>query len=149
MPDSELDYASIWLGTLATLTDAGLPAQQKAFLRLARFVGLIDSTALLAVPNDLTKDILEQRLRAQVTDALGSQLDREIRLAVTVDPALATTARPPGKAPGAPARARRLCPVTHPPAHPPDRPLGSCPPSPSRCRTGPRRAPRDPWSPPG
>ena len=89
MPDSELDYASIWLGTLATLTDAGLPAQQKAFLRLARFVGLIDSTALLAVPNDLTKDILEQRLRAQVTDALGSQLDREIRLAVTVDPALA------------------------------------------------------------
>ena len=89
MPDGELDYASIWQGTLGTLTDAGLPAQQKAFLRLARLVGLIDSTALLAVPNDLTKDILEQRLRAQVTDALGAQLDREVRLAVTVDPALA------------------------------------------------------------
>ena len=89
MPDSELDFAAIWQSTLATLTDAGLTAQQKAFLRLARFVGLIDSTALLAVPNDYTKEILEQRLLAQVTDALGSKLRREVRLAVTVDPALA------------------------------------------------------------
>ena len=89
MPDSELDFAHIWQGTLSTLTDGGLSAQQKAFLRLGRLVGLIDSTALVAVPNELTKDVLEQRLRAQVTDALGAQLDREIRLAVTVDPALA------------------------------------------------------------
>ena len=89
MPDSELDFAAIWQSTLGTLTDAGLTAQQKAFLRLARFVGLIDSTALLAVPNDYTKEILEQRLLAQVTDALGSELHREVRLAVTVDPALA------------------------------------------------------------
>ena len=89
MPDSELDFGLIWQGTLRTLTDGGLPAQQKAFLRLARLVGLIDSTALLAVPNDLTKDVLEQRLRAQVTDALGTAFDREIRLAVTVDPSLA------------------------------------------------------------
>ncbi len=89
MPDSELDFAAIWQATLGTLTDAGLTAQQKAFLRLARFVGLIDSTALLAVPNDYTKEILEQRLLAQVSDALGSELHREVRLAVTVDPALA------------------------------------------------------------
>jgi len=89
MPDSDLDFGLIWQGTLRTLTDGGLPAQQKAFLRLARLVGLIDSTALLAVPNELTKDVLEQRLRAQVTDALGTHLNREIRLAVTVDPSLA------------------------------------------------------------
>ena len=89
MPESDLDLSQVWQRTLRTLTDAGLPAQQKAFLRLARLVGLIDSTALVAVPNDLTKDILEQRLRAQVTDALGTALDREIRLAVTIDPALA------------------------------------------------------------
>ncbi len=89
MADSELDFAQIWQGTLSTLTDGGLSAQQKAFLRLGRLVGLIDSTALVAVPNDLTKEVLEQRLRAQVSDALGAQLDREVRLAVTVDPALA------------------------------------------------------------
>jgi chromosomal replication initiator protein len=89
MADSDLDFTAIWQGTLGTLTNGGLPAQQKAFLRLARLVGLIDSTALIAVPNELTKDVLEQRLRAQVTDALGAQLDRQVRLAVTVDPALA------------------------------------------------------------
>jgi chromosomal replication initiator protein len=91
---SETDFARIWHGTLAALGDAGLTGQQHAFLRLARLVGLLDSTALLAVPNELTKDVLEQRMRAQVTDALGAQLDREIRIAVTVDPALAMDAEP-------------------------------------------------------
>jgi chromosomal replication initiator protein len=86
---AEPDLARVWQGTVSALGNAGLTAQQRAFLRLARLVGLIDSTALVAVPNDYTKDVLEQRLRAQVTDALGSQLDREVRLAVTVDPALA------------------------------------------------------------
>ncbi|WP_460447061.1 chromosomal replication initiator protein DnaA [Angustibacter aerolatus] len=86
---TEPNLADVWQGTVSTLGDAGLTAQQRAFLRLARLVGLIDSTALVAVPNDYTKDVLEQRLRAQVTDALGAQLDREVRLAVTVDPSLA------------------------------------------------------------
>jgi chromosomal replication initiator protein len=86
---SDTDFGRIWHGTLSALGAAGLSAQQHAFLRLAKLVGLLDSTALLAVPNELTKDVLEQRMRAQVTDALGAQLDREIRIAVTVDPALA------------------------------------------------------------
>nr|WP_284291765.1 hypothetical protein [Angustibacter aerolatus] len=70
---TEPNLADVWQGTVSTLGDAGLTAQQRAFLRLARLVGLIDSTALVAVPNDYTKDVLEQRLRAQVTDALGAQ----------------------------------------------------------------------------
>jgi chromosomal replication initiator protein len=97
---SETDFGRIWHGTLSALGDAGLSGQQHAFLRLAKLVGLLDSTALLAVPNELTKDVLEQRMRAQVTDALGAQLDREIRIAVTVDPALAMEPDPidPGDA---------------------------------------------------
>ncbi|HET8614999.1 MAG TPA: chromosomal replication initiator protein DnaA [Actinomycetales bacterium] len=86
---SETDFARIWHGTLSVLGDGGLSTKQHAFLRLAKLVGLLDSTALLAVPNELTKEVLEQRLRAQVTDALGAQLDQEIRIAVTVDPTLA------------------------------------------------------------
>jgi chromosomal replication initiator protein len=85
---TEPDLTRIWQGTVAALGDAGLTAQQRAFLRLARLVGLIDTTALIAVPNDYTKEVLEQRLSAQVIDALGSQLDHEVRLAVTVDPSL-------------------------------------------------------------
>jgi chromosomal replication initiator protein len=87
---TEPDLTRIWQGTVAALGDAGLTAQQRAFLRLARLVGLIDTTALIAVPNDYTKEVLEQRLSAQVIDALGSQLDHEVRLAVTVDASLAT-----------------------------------------------------------
>jgi chromosomal replication initiator protein len=86
----EPDLARIWQGTVAALGDAGLNAQQRAFLRLAKLVGLIDATALVAVPNEYTKEVLEQRLRAQVIDALGAQLQREVLLAVTVDPSLAT-----------------------------------------------------------
>ncbi|MGN6301086.1 MAG: DnaA ATPase domain-containing protein, partial [Angustibacter sp.] len=89
MQVSEPDLARIWQGTVAALGDAGLNAQQRAFLRLAKLVGLIDTTALVAVPNDYTKEVLEQRLRAQVVDALGAQLEREVLLAVTVDPSLA------------------------------------------------------------
>jgi chromosomal replication initiator protein len=97
---SETDFGRIWHGTLSALGDAGLSGQQHAFLRLAKLVGLLDSTALLAVPNELTKDVLEQRMRAQVTDALGAQLDREIRIAVTVDPALAMEPDPVDAADG-------------------------------------------------
>jgi chromosomal replication initiator protein len=87
---TEPDLARIWQSTVAALGDAGLTAQQRAFLRLAKLVGLIDATALVAVPNEYTKEVLEQRLRAQVIDALGVQLEREVLLAVTVDPSLAT-----------------------------------------------------------
>jgi chromosomal replication initiator protein len=87
---TEPDLARIWHNTVAALGDAGLTAQQRAFLRLAKLVGLIDTTALIAVPNEYTKEVLEQRLSAQVCDALGAQLSRQVRLAVTIDATLAT-----------------------------------------------------------
>ena len=70
-------------------TPTGSRSQQRAFLSLAKLVGLLDDTALIAVPNDFTKDIVETRLRERVTAALGDQLGRDVRLAVTVDPSLA------------------------------------------------------------
>ena len=79
----------LWRTTLDALDSDGIPVQQRAFLSLARLVGLLDDTALIAVPNDFTKDIVETRLRDRVTTTLGSQLGREVRLAVTVDPSLA------------------------------------------------------------
>ena len=57
------------------------------------FVGLIDRTALLAVPDDYTKDVVETRVREQVTTALSDQLGIQVRLAVTVDPSLEPAAR--------------------------------------------------------
>ena len=46
------------------------------------------------MPNDFTKDVVETRLRDQVTGALAGQLGREVRLAVTVDDVARRGARP-------------------------------------------------------
>jgi chromosomal replication initiator protein len=73
---------------MESLDAAGVTPQQRAFVRLARPVGLLDGTALLAAPNDLTKEILEQRVRETITSLLAEQLGFPVRLAVTVDTSL-------------------------------------------------------------
>lgn len=88
MSDADLDFAQIWQNTIATLDADGLPARERAFLTLARLSGLLDGTALVKVPNDYTKDVVEQRVRDAVTRALSSQLGTQVHLAVTVDPSL-------------------------------------------------------------
>ena len=65
-----------------------LQPHQQAWLRASKPVTLHESTAIIAVPNDFTRSQLEGRLRAQLEDALSLSLGLEIRIAVTVDPAL-------------------------------------------------------------
>lgn len=86
--DTDLDYTQIWQNTIATLDADGLPARERAFLTLARLAGLLDGTALVKVPNEYTKDVVEQRVRDAVTQALSSQLGEQVQLAVTVDTSL-------------------------------------------------------------
>jgi chromosomal replication initiator protein len=86
--DADLDFAQIWQNTISTLDADGLPARERAFLTLARFSGLLDGTALIKVPNEYTKDVVETRVRDEVTHALSSQLGTTVQLAVTVDPSL-------------------------------------------------------------
>ncbi|HZZ51395.1 MAG TPA: chromosomal replication initiator protein DnaA [Pseudonocardia sp.] len=66
---------------------AGLSAQQRAFLRLTRPLGLIDDTALLATPSEFAKDAIERILRQAISEALGRHLGTSITLAVVVDKA--------------------------------------------------------------
>ena len=42
--------AQLWRTTLEVLDSDGIPVQQRAFLSLAKLVGLLDDTALIAVP---------------------------------------------------------------------------------------------------
>ena len=51
-------------------------------------VGVLDTTALIAVPDDFTKEIVESRARDYLVKALTEQVGREVRLAVTVDTSL-------------------------------------------------------------
>ena len=85
------DLAEIWAMAIASLTDGNLTAQQRAFVNLTRPMGLVEDTALIAAPNEFTKDVLETRLRPLVVQALSETLGREIRLAVTVDSSIAPT----------------------------------------------------------
>lgn len=88
--ETTTDLGDVWAKALDSLTDGSLTPQQRAFVALTRPLGLVEDTALIAAPNDFTKDVLETRLRPVVTAALSAQLGRDIRLAVTVDPNIAT-----------------------------------------------------------
>ena len=86
MPEETVDLEALWSHAIDGLADSAVSPQQRAWLRPTRLLGLLDDTALLAAPNDFTKDVLETRLRPVITDALGALLGREIRVAVTVEP---------------------------------------------------------------
>ena len=85
----ENPLASVWTEVISNLSDGIRTPQQRAFVALTRPLGLVEDTALVAAPNEFTKDVLEARLRPVVVQALSQTLGREIRLAVTVDPTIA------------------------------------------------------------
>ncbi|MEO7448595.1 MAG: DnaA/Hda family protein, partial [Humibacillus sp.] len=89
MGDTSVDYAQVWRGTLQAL-DGSLSAQERAFARLCRLVGVLDGTALVKVPNGYTKEFLETRARDQIHAALGTELGHPVQLAVSVDESLET-----------------------------------------------------------
>ena len=84
--DQETDLGTVWRTIVRDLQP-----HQRAWLRASEPVTLHESTAIIAVPNDFTRNQLEGRLRGQLEDALSDALGREIRLAVTVNPALEDT----------------------------------------------------------
>ena len=78
---SELER--IWPGIVENL-----PPNQRVWLAASKPLMLAESTAVVAVPNEFTRNQLEGRLRTRIEDALSEQLSKPIRLAVSVDPAL-------------------------------------------------------------
>ena len=51
-------------------------------------MAVVEQTALIAVPNDYTKKVLESDVREHLVATLSGALGRDIGLAVTVDPTL-------------------------------------------------------------
>ena len=82
-PASPDELAEAWHRILEELQP-----NQRAWLRTSEPVTLHESTAIVAVPNDFTRGQVEGRLRGQLEDALSDAFGREIRIAVTVNPAL-------------------------------------------------------------
>src|SRR5918995_7533740 len=86
VPEETVDLDALWTHAIDGLADSAVTPQQRGWLRTTRPLGLLDDTALLAAPNEFTKDVLETRLRGLVTGALSALLGRDVRMAVTVEP---------------------------------------------------------------
>ena len=71
-----------------------LQPHQQAWLRDSEPVTLLESSAIIAVPNEFTRSQLEGRLRGQLEDALTEAFARDIRIAVTVNVALESPESP-------------------------------------------------------
>jgi len=82
------DLAFVWHSTLMTLEDSGIAQRDRGYLRLARLIGVVGETAVLAVPFEHTKRIVESDLVESVSSALSEQLSMTVTLAVTVDESL-------------------------------------------------------------
>ena len=87
--EETVDLNEVWTRAIGGLGDDALTAQQRAFVSLTRPLALVEDTALVAAPNEFTKDVLETRLRPLVISALSNALGRDVRLAISVDPSIA------------------------------------------------------------
>lgn len=85
-----VDFAEVWSQAISDLSESALTPQQRAFVTLTSPLGLVGDTALVAAPNEFTKDVLETRLRPIVVNAISEIVGQPVRLAVTVDPSLAS-----------------------------------------------------------
>ena len=92
------DLATVWDAATDELADGIVSAQQRAYLRLTRLRAIVEDTALLSVPDAFTRDVIESRLRATLTEALSRRLGTPIQIAVKLDeprPTPAPTTPPP------------------------------------------------------
>ena len=65
--------------------DHRVSPRQRGFVILAQAQGLIGSTLLVAVPNELTREVLQTQVKDALDDALHNVFSEDIRCAIDVD----------------------------------------------------------------
>ena len=77
---------SSWRRVVSLLeNDHRVTPRQRGFVILAQAQGLIGSTLLVAVPNELTREVLQTQVKEALDDALRNVFSDEIRCAIDVD----------------------------------------------------------------
>ncbi|WP_078899073.1 MULTISPECIES: chromosomal replication initiator protein DnaA [Streptomyces] len=102
MADVPADLAAVWPRVLEQLLGEGrgqgVEGKDEHWIRRCQPLALVADTALLAVPNEFAKGVLEGRLAPIVSESLSRECGRPIRIAITVDDSagepLATPAPP-------------------------------------------------------
>ncbi|MFI8888911.1 chromosomal replication initiator protein DnaA [Streptomyces paradoxus] len=104
MADVPADLAAVWPRVLEQLLgegrSQGVEGKDEHWIRRCQPLALVADTALLAVPNEFAKGVLEGRLAPIVSETLSRECGRPIRIAITVD----DSAGEPPAAPAPPAR---------------------------------------------
>ncbi|MFH8978269.1 chromosomal replication initiator protein DnaA [Streptomyces sp. NPDC017890] len=103
MADVPADLAAVWPRVLEQLLGEGrgqgVESKDEHWIRRCQPLALVADTALLAVPNEFAKGVLEGRLAPIVSETLSRECGRPIRIAITVDD---TAGEPAGPTPPAP-----------------------------------------------
>ncbi|KQQ83110.1 chromosomal replication initiator protein DnaA [Pseudarthrobacter sp. SL88] len=77
---------SSWRRVISLLEkDHRVTPRQRGFVILAQAQGLIGSTLLVAVPNELTREVLQTQVKDALDDALHNVFSEDIRCAIDVD----------------------------------------------------------------
>ncbi|MFF6996021.1 chromosomal replication initiator protein DnaA [Streptomyces sp. NPDC008313] len=99
MADVPADLAAVWPRVLEQLLGEGrgqgVEAKDEHWIKRCQPLALVADTALLAVPNEFAKGVLEGRLAPIVSDTLTRECGRPIRIAITVDDSVGEPSPPP------------------------------------------------------
>ncbi|WP_328328961.1 MULTISPECIES: chromosomal replication initiator protein DnaA [unclassified Streptomyces] len=88
MADVPADLAAVWPRVLERLLGEGqqnIEPKDKQWIERCQPLALVADTALLAVPNEWGKRVLEGRLAPLISETLSHECGRPIRIAITVD----------------------------------------------------------------
>ncbi|MGW7297093.1 MULTISPECIES: chromosomal replication initiator protein DnaA [unclassified Streptomyces] len=103
MADVPADLAAVWPRVLEQLLGEGrgqgVEAKDEHWIRRCQPLALVADTALLAVPNEFAKGVLEGRLAPIVSETLSRECGRPIRIAITVDDSAGEPPAPVAPAP--------------------------------------------------
>ncbi|MCX4763437.1 chromosomal replication initiator protein DnaA [Streptomyces sp. NBC_01275] len=93
------DLAAVWPRVLEQLLGEGrgqgVEVKDEHWIRRCQPLALVADTALLAVPNEFAKGVLEGRLAPIVSETLSRECGRPIRIAITVDDSAGEPPSPP------------------------------------------------------
>ncbi|MDQ1037488.1 chromosomal replication initiator protein [Streptomyces sp. V3I8] len=99
MADVPADLAAVWPRVLEQLLGEdrgqGVETKDEHWIKRCQPLALVADTALLAVPNEFAKGVLEGRLAPVVSDTLSRECGRPIRIAITVDDSMGESPAPP------------------------------------------------------
>lgn len=99
MADVPADLAAVWPRVLEQLLGEGrgqgVEVKDEHWIKRCQPLALVADTALLAVPNEFAKGVLEGRLAPIVSETLSRECGRPIRIAITVDDSAGDPPPPP------------------------------------------------------